>query len=58
MAGGRWHRPSPGRPPVGGGIQDGERRVTAGQYETGLRATEDPLDVIYETAWDAPAADR
>ena len=41
-----------------GGIQAGERKVSTGQYETELRATRDPLDVIYETAWDAPAAAR
>jgi hypothetical protein len=41
-----------------GGIQEGQRKVATGQYATELLATEDPLDVIYDTAWDAPAATR
>ena len=41
-----------------GGIQLGERLVTTGQYEMELLASDAPEDVIYELAWDAPAAAR
>jgi hypothetical protein len=41
-----------------GGVQLGERRVSTGQYETEIRATLEPEDIIYATAWDAPQASR
>lgn len=41
-----------------GAVSSGQHRVTTGQWETELRATEAPIDTIYRLAWDAPDARR
>ena len=41
-----------------GGVMLGERLVSTGQYEMEVRAPEDPLDVMYATAFGAPGGNR
>jgi len=41
-----------------GGVMLGERLVSTGQYDREIRAPEDPLDVMYATAFGAPGGNR